>query len=143
MIYPNNCGSHRRLQHSALLRILHLSLPCSRISFTLNTKLFSLNNPFAPTVVSSLTQLTVFISQLFSFCRSFSPRSCTSVIVFWQAFYMHSKYPHSSSLRMLSGANIIFTIIIITSCIIIMRRRDATFTLLIHVIKHYRSASGI
>jgi len=42
----NNCGSPRRLNHSALQLILLLYLPSPRISFTLNSKLFSLNNPF-------------------------------------------------------------------------------------------------
>jgi len=46
ILSPNNCGSLRRLHHSALLLVPFLHLPCPRISFTLNSKLFSLNNPF-------------------------------------------------------------------------------------------------
>jgi len=45
ILNPNNCGSLRRLHHSALLLIL-LYLPCPSISFTLNSKLFSFDNPF-------------------------------------------------------------------------------------------------
>jgi len=53
ILYPNNCSSFRRLNHSALLLILlHLLCPC--ISFTLNSKLFSLNNPL---LLSLLHQL--------------------------------------------------------------------------------------
>jgi hypothetical protein len=54
ILYPNNCGNLRRLHHSSLLLILLLHLPCPRISFTLNSKLFSLNNPF---LLSLLHQL--------------------------------------------------------------------------------------
>jgi len=46
ILYPNNCGSLQPFHHSALLLILFLHLPCPRTSFTLNSKLFSLNNPF-------------------------------------------------------------------------------------------------
>jgi len=46
----NSLPKHQRQpsepHHSALLLILLLHLPCPRISFTLNSKLFSLNNPF-------------------------------------------------------------------------------------------------
>jgi len=45
ILYPNNSGNLRRLHHSSLLLILLLHLPCPRISFTLNAKFFSLNNP--------------------------------------------------------------------------------------------------
>jgi len=51
ILYRNNCGNLRRLHHSALLLIL-LHLPCFRISFTLNFKLFTWS--FAPTLVGSL-----------------------------------------------------------------------------------------
>jgi len=61
-----------------------------------------------------------FISQSFSLCRSFSPRSSMpvsvnkppSVLAAWQAFYRHSKSPHSSSLTTVSGEIIIIIIII-------------------------------
>jgi len=46
IIYPNNCENLQRRHHSSLLLILLLHLPCPRISFTLNTKRFYLNNPF-------------------------------------------------------------------------------------------------
>jgi len=51
ILYPNNCGNLRRLHHSSLLLILLLHLPCPRISFTLNSKCFSLNNPFLLSLV--------------------------------------------------------------------------------------------
>jgi len=56
-LYPNNCGNLRRLHHSALLLILLLHLPCPRISFTLNSKLLSFNNPFLLILLSLLHQL--------------------------------------------------------------------------------------
>jgi len=129
ILYPKNCGSLRRLHHSALLLILLLYLPCSRISFTLNSKRFSLNNPFFLSLVCTnscrfsgpLTLLTVFIPQSFLLCRSFLPRSSIcpvsvnkppSVIAAWQALYRHSKSPHWSSLKMVSRAFIIIIIII-------------------------------
>jgi len=46
ILYSNNCGNLRCLHHSALLLIFLLHLPCPRISYTLNSKLLSLNNPF-------------------------------------------------------------------------------------------------
>jgi len=121
ILFRNNCGSLRRLHRSALLLIL-LYLPCPRISFTLNSKLFSLNNFLLSLVYTNscrlsgpLTLLTVFISQSFSPCRSFPHRSSTpvsvnkppSVIAAWQALCKHSKSPHWSSLTMISGAIII------------------------------------
>jgi len=51
ILYPNNCGSIRRLHHSALLLILLFYLCCPRISFALNSKLFSLGNPFLLSLV--------------------------------------------------------------------------------------------
>jgi len=86
ILFQNNCGSLRRLQHSALLLIL-LFLPSPRISFTLNSKTFFLNNPFLLSLVCTnscqfsgpLTLLPVFILQSFSPCRSFSHRSSTPV----------------------------------------------------------------
>jgi len=91
------------------------------------------NNPFLLSLVCTnscrfsgpLTLLTVFISQSFSPCRSFSHRSSTplsvkkppSVIAAWQALCRsdcrHSKSPHWSSFTMVSGAIIIIIIIII------------------------------
>jgi len=75
ILYPNNCGNLRRLHHSSLILLLHL--PCSRISFTLNSKPSSLNNPFLLSLLHQLlsfsgplTYLTVFISQSF-FAQSF------------------------------------------------------------------------
>jgi len=62
ILYPNNCGSIRRLHHSALLLILLLYLPCPHISFTLNSKLFSLDNPFLLSLVCKT-----------SFCRFSGP----------------------------------------------------------------------
>jgi len=46
ILYQNNFNSHRRINHSALQFILLLYLPCPRIIFTLNCKMFSLNNTF-------------------------------------------------------------------------------------------------
>jgi len=46
ILYPYNCGNIWRLYHSALLLILITHLPSPRISFTLNSKMFCLNNPF-------------------------------------------------------------------------------------------------
>jgi len=118
ILYPNNCGSIRRLHHSALLLILLLHLPCPRISFTLNSKLFSLNNPFLLSLVCTNScrfsgpydLVNVFIWQSFSLCRSFSPHSSSpvslnkppSVLATWQALCRHSKSPHWSSLTMVS-----------------------------------------
>jgi len=51
ILYPNNCGNLRCLHHSSLLLILLLHLSCPRISFTLNSKLFSLNNLFLLSLV--------------------------------------------------------------------------------------------
>jgi len=123
ILFQNNCGSLQHLHHSALLPILLLFLPCPRISFTLNSKFFFLINPFLLSLVCTnycrfsrpLTLLTVFISQSFSPCRSFSHRSATqvsvnkppSVIAAWQAICMHSKSPHWSSFTTVSGAIII------------------------------------
>jgi len=89
ILFQNNCGSFRRLHHSALLLILLLFLPCPHISFTLNSKPFFFNNPFLLSLVCTnscrvsgpLTLLTVFISQSFSLCCSFSHHSSTPVSV--------------------------------------------------------------
>jgi len=60
ILYPNNCDNLRCLHHSALLLILLLHLPCPRISFTLNSKLFSLNKPFLLSLLHQI--LSVFWS---------------------------------------------------------------------------------
>jgi len=58
ILYSNHCGNFRLLHHSALLLILLLHLSCPGISFTLNSKLFSLNYPFLLSLLHQL--LSVF-----------------------------------------------------------------------------------
>jgi len=97
-------------------------LALSSHQLTLNSKLFSLNNPFLLSLwhklLSALWPLDLangFQLCHFSLCRLFSIRSSTpvspnkppSVITDWQALYRHSKSPHLTSLRMLSGSIII------------------------------------
>jgi len=83
ILYPNNSASPRRTNPLVLQLIL---LPSPHISFTLNSRPFSLINPFLLIVclnqllsVRSLDQLAISLS--FSLCRSFSRRSCTPVSV--------------------------------------------------------------
>jgi len=118
-------------------------LALSSHHFTLNSKPFYLNNPFLLSLVCTnscrfsgpLTLLTVFISQSFSPCRSFSHRSSTpvsvnkplSVVAAWQALCRHSKSSHWSSFTMVSGAIIIIIIMIF----------EGVFLLLITLIKVY------
>jgi len=108
ILYPNNCGSLRRLHHSALLLTLLLYLPCPRISFTLNSKRFSLNNPFLSCLHQLLSvlwpfdlangfHLTVIFTLSFIFTSFIYPvpvNKPPSVIAAWQALFRYSKSPH-------------------------------------------------
>jgi len=127
ILFQNNCGSLWHLHLLALLLILLLCLPCPRISYTLNTKPFFLNNPFLLSLVRTnfcrffglLTLLTVFIWQSCSRCRSSSQRSstsvsvnkCLSVIAAWQALFRHFYSSHRSSVTMVSEAIINYWLI--------------------------------
>jgi len=87
IIYPNNFGASIIWHYNWFYSILYL--PSPRNSITLNSKRFSMHNPFLLSLVCTnscrfsgpWTYLTVFISLSFSLFRSFSPRSFTPVSV--------------------------------------------------------------
>jgi len=108
ILHPNNFASLRRVYLTALLQFL-LHLPCPRISFTLNSKLFEqffppqscLHQPFS--VLWPLDLAIVCISQSFSLCRSFSPRSSTPVSVNKPPSVLALGWLYTGTLNILTG----------------------------------------